>query len=75
MEIKYSYPFIQGLGNIENFNNYSGIKLFIHTMKLWERVIEGTLREDIRILENQFGFMPGRLTTESIHLMKARGVL
>ena len=38
-------------------------------MKLWERVIEGRLRTNIRILENQFGFMPSRSTTEPIHLI------
>jgi len=38
-------------------------------MKLWERVIEGRLRADIRISENQFGFMPGRSTMEAIHLI------
>jgi len=38
-------------------------------MKSWERVIEGRLRKDIRILENQFGFIPSRSTTEAIHLI------
>jgi len=38
-------------------------------MKLWEMVIEGRLRRDISISENQFGFMPGRSTTEAIHLI------
>ena len=39
-------------------------------MKLWERVIENRLRRDISISENQFGFMPGRSTTEAIHLLR-----
>ena len=39
-------------------------------MKLWERVIEGRLRKEISISENQFGFMPGRSTTEAIHLIR-----
>jgi len=39
-------------------------------MKLWERVIEGRLRKDISISENQFGFMPRRSTIEAIHLIK-----
>jgi len=30
-------------------------------------VIESRLRADIRILKNQFGFMPGRSTIEAIH--------
>jgi len=32
-------------------------------------VIKGRLRADIEILENQFGFMPGRSTIEAIHLI------
>jgi len=38
-------------------------------MRSWERVIEGRLREDIRILKNQFGFMQGRPAIEAIHLV------
>ena len=41
-----------------------------HTIKLWECVIEGRLRVEIRILENQFGFMLGKLTAKAIHLMR-----
>jgi len=33
-------------------------------------VIEGRLRSDIKISENQFGFMPGRSTIEAIHLIR-----
>ena len=40
-----------------------------HTIKLWERVIERSLWKNISILENQFGFMPGRSTTEAIYLL------
>jgi len=39
-------------------------------MKLWERVIEKRLRKDVLILENQFGFMPGRSTIEAIYLLR-----
>ena len=39
-------------------------------MKLWERVIERRLREVVEISENQFGFMPGKLTVEAIYLLR-----
>ncbi|KAL6563007.1 hypothetical protein OROHE_005594 [Orobanche hederae] len=39
-------------------------------MKLWERVVEGRVRREVEISENQFGFMPGRSTTEAIHLVR-----
>ena len=42
-------------GDVQDCNNYQGIKLLSHTMKLWERVIEGRLRKEISISENQFG--------------------
>ena len=63
-------PLYKNTGDVQDCNNCRGIKLPSHTMKLWERVIKGRLRTDIRILENQFGFMPGRSTTEAIHLIR-----
>ena len=55
---------------VQDCNNYRGIKLLSHTMKLWERIIEGRLRNEISISEHQFGFMLGRSTTEAIHLIR-----
>jgi len=40
------------------------------TMKIWERVIEHRLRQNIKISEKQFGFILGRSTTEAIHLLR-----
>ncbi|XP_070019468.1 secreted RxLR effector protein 78-like [Nicotiana sylvestris] len=39
-------------------------------MKVWERVIKGRLRRRVSIFENQFSFMPGRSTTEAIHIVR-----
>ena len=39
-------------------------------MKVWERVMERRLRDKTEVLENQFGFMPGRLTMEAIYLLR-----
>ena len=41
-----------------------------HTIKLWKRVIEQRLRGTTQISTNQFGFMPGRSTTEAIFLIR-----
>ena len=41
-----------------------------YAMKLWGRVIEIFMRRFIFILENQFGFMPGRFIMKAIHLMR-----
>ncbi|KAG5599849.1 hypothetical protein H5410_031219 [Solanum commersonii] len=56
-------------GDIQNCNNYKGIKLLSHTMKIWERVVEMRVRRGVPISDNQFRFMPGRSTTEGIFLM------
>ena len=39
-------------------------------MKLRERVIERRIRQKTVIRENQFGFMPGRSTIETIHVVR-----
>ena len=39
-------------------------------MKLWERVIEQRMRGTTQISTNQFDFMPGRSTTETIFLIR-----
>ena len=57
-------------GDIQSCNNYRGIKLLSHTMKVWERVVELRLSRVVTISENQFGFMPRRSTTEAIHLVR-----
>ncbi|KAD3641274.1 hypothetical protein E3N88_30498 [Mikania micrantha] len=33
-------------------------------------MIETRLRRETQVIENQFGFMPGRLTTEAIHILR-----
>ena len=59
-------PIFKGKGGILECNNYRGIKLMSHTMKLLERIIEATLREITNIADNQFGFRPGKSTREPI---------
>ena len=41
--------------DIQDSNNYRGIKLLTHTMKLWQRIIERRLRRDVSISKSQFG--------------------
>ncbi|KAF3665017.1 hypothetical protein FXO38_09825 [Capsicum annuum] len=63
-------PVYKNKGDIQSCNNYRGIKLLSHTMKVWERVVELRMRRIVTIFENQFGFMPGHSTTEAIHLVR-----
>ena len=53
-------PIFKGNGDVLECNNYRGIKLMSHTIKLWERMIEARLREITNIADNQFGFRPGK---------------
>jgi len=63
-------PIYKNKRDIQCCSNYRGIKLMSHTMKLWERVIEHRLRMETNVFKNQFGFMPGRSTTEAIYLLR-----
>ena len=42
-------------------------------MKIWERIIERRFREDTTIGDEQFGFMPGRGTTDVIFAVRQLG--
>ncbi|XP_076894172.1 uncharacterized protein LOC143546373 [Bidens hawaiensis] len=63
-------PIYKNKGDAQCCGNYRGIKLLSHTMKLWERVIDVRLRRETQVKMNQFGFMPGRSTTEAIHILR-----
>ena len=63
-------PLYKDKGDIKECGNYRGIKLMSHTMKLWERVIEARVRKEVTIAEQQFGFMPGRSTTDAIFCLR-----
>ena len=41
-----------------------------HTTKIWERIIDRRLREETIIGDEQFGFMPGRGTTDAIFAVR-----
>ena len=56
--------------DIKECGNYRGIKLMSHIMKLWERIIEARMRKEVTIAEQQFGFMPGRSTTDAIFCLR-----
>ena len=41
-------------------------KLIDHTIKLWERINERRLRRDLTFSNQQYGFMPGKITTDAL---------
>ena len=51
-------------------NNYRGIKLMCHGMKLFERLVGDRLRQVIEISSTQYGFQQGKSTTEPIFALR-----
>ena len=63
-------PVFKGKGNALICGNYRTIKLLEHAMKVLERVFERRLRQIVKIREEQYGFMPGRGTTDAIFVLR-----
>ena len=41
-----------------------------HTVKVWERIIEARLRDRVEISKQQYGFMPGKGTTDPMFSLR-----
>ena len=41
-----------------------------HTMTVWERVVEGSLRSELTFSEKQYSFMPGKSTTYALFALR-----
>ena len=41
-----------------------------HTMKVWERIIETRLSDGVEISKRQYGFMPGKGTTDAVFVLR-----
>ena len=50
--------------------NYPGLKLTEQVMKVLERIVDGLIRQVVSIDDSQFGFVPGRGTTEAIFVVR-----
>jgi len=60
----------KGKGVALECNSYRGIKLLEQLMKVLERVVERRLRNLAKLGEMQFGFTPGRGTTDAIFIVR-----
>ena len=63
-------PLFKGKGDPQSFDSYRAIKLLDQVMKIFERILERRIREVVTIDQMQFGFMPGRGTTDAIFLIR-----
>ena len=66
----YTIPVYKGKGDSLLCGKYRGVRLLEHGMKLWEKVLEKRLRNIVNIDEKQFGFQPGRSTTDAIFVIR-----
>ena len=39
-------------------------------MKMWERVIDRRIRQEVQISQQQYGFMPGKSTMDAIFALR-----
>ena len=60
----------RGKGDSLTCDNYRGLKLLDQGLKVVERVVESFLRSFVDINCMQFGFMPGRGTTDAIFILR-----
>ena len=60
----------KGKGDAMERGNYRGLKLLDHVLKVVERVVEKIIREQVNINDMQFGFMPGKGTTDAIFILR-----
>ena len=63
-------PIYKKKGDARCCGNYRGIKLMSHFMKVWKRIIETRLRDRVKISKQQYGFMPGKGTTDAMFASK-----
>ncbi|VDO85614.1 unnamed protein product [Heligmosomoides polygyrus] len=62
-------PVFKQKGDASECSNYRGIKLISHTMKIYKRLVDSTLREMVPS-HVQYGFMPERSTTGAIFITR-----
>ena len=60
----------KGKGDALERSNYCGLKLTQQVMKILERIVDGLIRQLVSIDDSQFGFVPGRDTTDAIFVVR-----
>ena len=63
-------PIFKKKGDPLNPNFYRGIKLSENAFKLYEKVLDGRLREVVDIDKMQYGFIPGRGNVDAVFVLR-----
>ena len=66
----WTSPIYKGKGDALLCEKHRGIRLLEHAMKVYEKVLEGRLREILQIDSRQFGFMSGKSTIDAIFILR-----
>ena len=66
----YILSLFKGKGTPTERGNYRGLKLIEHSLKVLERIIEVLIRDIVDIDAMQFGFRPGKGTTDAIFILR-----
>ena len=69
-EQSFTVCLYMGKGDALERGNYPGLKLTEQVMKVPERIVDGLIRQLVSIYESQFGFIPGRGTTNAIFVVR-----
>ena len=48
-------PIYKEKGDVQECQNYRGIKLLSHTMKIWERIVDKRVRGEVEVAEEHLG--------------------
>ena len=60
----------KGKGDALERGNYRGLKLTEQVMKFLERIVDSLIRQVVSVDDSQFGFVPGRGTTDAIFVVR-----
>ena len=69
-EQRYIVCLYKGKGDTLERGNYPSLKLTEQVMKVLERIVDGLIRQFVSIDDPQFGFIPGRGTTDAIFVVR-----
>ena len=69
-DLSYIINFFKGKGDALSCGNYRGLKLQEQLMKILEHILDDVIRKQVDIDSMQFGFMPGRGTTDAVFILR-----
>ena len=69
-DVSFILNVFKGKGEAIDRGNYRGLKLTEHVLKVVERIFEVIIHDVVNVDDMQFGFLPGRGTTDAIFILR-----